>query len=150
VATSSVILLRSRKIREIQDVPGHDICDDSLTATTAVIVDDHPTFRRFARELLESAGLVVLGEAGDGAAALAAVRELRPDVVLLDVLLPDTSGFEVARALAAGPERPLVLLTSSRSAADLGGPGVWDGAAGFIAKSELTVDALGALLGEAA
>ena len=117
---------------------------------TALIVDDHPSFRRFARKLLEAAGLVVVGEAGDGASALAAARALRPDVVLLDVLLPDTTGFEVARALAAGPERPLVVLTSSRSAADLGGLAGLDGTAGFIPKSDLTVAALAALVGEAA
>jgi DNA-binding NarL/FixJ family response regulator len=117
---------------------------------TALIVDDHPSFRRFARKLLEAAGLVVLGEAGDGAAALAAARALRPDVILLDVLLPDTTGFEVARALAAWPERPLVVLTSSRSAADLGGLAGLGGTAGFIPKSDLTVAALAALVGEAA
>ena len=54
--------------------------------TTALIVDDHPSFRRFARKLLESAGYVVVGDADDGAAAIAAVRTLRPEVVLLDVL----------------------------------------------------------------
>jgi DNA-binding NarL/FixJ family response regulator len=118
--------------------------------TTALIVDDHPSFRRFARTLLEDAGLAVVGDAGDGASALALARELRPDVVLLDVLLPDTTGFEVARALAAGPARPLVVLTSSRSAADLGGVAGRDGAAGFIPKSELTVSALTALVGDAA
>ena len=117
---------------------------------TALIVDDHPSFRRFARRLLEAAGYVVVGDAGDGASALAAVRKLRPDLVLLDVLLPDTTGFEVARALAAGPEQPLVVLTSSRSAADLGGLSGRDDAAGFIPKSELTVAAVEALVGEAA
>ena len=124
--------------------------DDLPMAATVLVVDDHPSFRRFARRLLEAAGLVVVGEAGDGASALAAVVELRPDVVLLDVLLPDTTGFEVARALAAGPERPLVVLTSSRSAADLGGFAGLDGTVCFIPKSELTVAALAALVGEAA
>ena len=88
--------------------------------TTALIVDDHPSFRRFARKLLESAGYVVVGDAEDGASAIDAVGTLRPDVVLLDVLLPDMSGFEVAKALAGRPERPLVVLTSSRSSSDLG------------------------------
>jgi DNA-binding NarL/FixJ family response regulator len=126
------------------------VCDDLPMAATVLVVDDHPSFRRFARRLLEAAGLVVVGEAGDGASALAAVLELRPDVVLLDVLLPDTTGFEVAQALAAGPERPLVVLTSSRSAADFGGFTGHHGAACFIPKSELTVAALAALVGEAA
>ena len=115
--------------------------------TTALIVDDHPTFRRFDRRLLEAAGLDVVGDAGDGASALAAFRALRPDVVLLDVLLPDTTGFDVARALAAEPDPPLVVLTSSRTAADLGGPADRDGAAAFIPKSELTVASLAAVVG---
>jgi CheY-like chemotaxis protein len=132
------------KIREIQDVRRGGLCDDSHVPATALVVDDHPSFRRFTRRLLEAAGLVVVGDAGDGASALAAVRELRPDVVLLDVLLPDTTGFEVARALADGPERPLVVLTSSRSAADLGG---LTGTDPFIPKGELTVAALAALVG---
>ena len=116
---------------------------------TALIVDDNPSFRRFARRLLEAVGLVVVGEAGDGTSALAGTRVLKPDVLLLDVLLPDTTGFEVARALAAGSERPLVVLTSSRSAADLGALAGHDGATGSIPKSELRVAALAALVGEA-
>lgn len=117
--------------------------------TTALIVDDHPGFRRFAGKLLEAAGFVVVGTAADGAAGLVAVRELRPDVVLLDVLLPDTTGFEVAKTLAAESERPLVVLTSSRSAAELGPLVQGDDPRRFISKSELTVAALAALAGEA-
>ena len=126
------------------------MCDDLAVPATVLVVDDHASFRRFARKLLEAAGLTVVGEADDGASALAAAEELRPDVVLLDVLLPDTTGFEVARELATWPVRPLVVLTSSRSAADLGGLAGRDGADGFIPKSELTVAALAALVGEAA
>jgi len=117
---------------------------------TVLIVDDHSSFRRFARKLLEAAGFDVVGDAEDGASAVSAVRSLRPDVVLLDVLLPDTTGFDVARQLASGRERPLVVLTSSRSAADLG-PLVRTGhARGFISKSDLTVAALAALVAEPA
>ena len=118
--------------------------------TTALIVDDHPSFRRFARRLLESAGYEVIGDAEDGASAIASVGTLRPDVVLLDVLLPDMTGFDVARELAARPERPLVVLTSSRSASDLGALAGTEHAHGFISKGDLTVAALAALVGEAA
>ena len=122
----------------------------SAVPTTVLIVDDHPTFRRFARGLLEAAGFDVVGDAEDGASALAAVRGLQPDVVLLDVLLPDTTGFEVAKELAAGTERPLVVLTSSRSASDLGVLVRTEHASGFISKADLTVAAFAALVGEAA
>ena len=118
--------------------------------TTVLIVDDHPSFRHFARKLLEAAGYTVVGDAEDGASALAAVRALRPDVVLLDVLLPDTTGFAVARDLAAEPEHPLVVLTSSRSASDLGPLVRSEHAKGFISKRDLTIAALAALVSEAA
>jgi DNA-binding NarL/FixJ family response regulator len=113
---------------------------------SVLIVDDHPTFRGFARRLLQSAGFNVVGEAPDGASALTAARELRPDVVLLDVLLPDTSGFVVAEELAADPAPPVVVLISSRSAADLGTRLRTTRAHGFITKSELTPDSLAAAI----
>jgi CheY-like chemotaxis protein len=118
--------------------------------TTVLIVDDHPGFRRFARKLLEAAGFLVVGATEDGASALAAVRELKPDVVLLDVLLPDMTGFAVAEELAAQQERPLVVLTSSRSAADLGPLVRTEHVNGFVSKQDLTIAALVALGAEAA
>ena len=87
---------------------------------TVLIVDDHPTFGRFARRLLEQAGFAVVGEAEDAAEALARARELSPDAVLLDVLLPDASGLDVAAELAEARDAPAVVLTSSRSERDLG------------------------------
>ena len=62
-----------------------------------LIVDDHPSFRASARRLLEAEGFAVVGEAGDGAEALARAAELDPELILLDVQLPDLDGFEVAR-----------------------------------------------------
>lgn len=116
---------------------------------TVLIVDDHPSFRRFASRLLQAAGFDVVDEAGDGASALAAVARHRPDVVLLDVLLPDTTGFEVADTLAAETGGPLVVLTSSRSAADLNGALARSSVRGFITKSDLTAAAFAALVGGA-
>jgi len=117
-------------------------------AVTVLIVDDHPAFRASARRLLESEGFEVSGEAPDGTSALRAVKEAPPDVVLLDIALPDLSGFEVAARLAGGPSR--VVLTSSRAQGDLG-PRLRDSqAAGFIPKDRLTGDAIHALLDPAA
>ena len=66
---------------------------------TVLIVDDHPSFRASARAMLESEGFDVVGEAADGASALEAVDALAPDVVLLDVQLPDMTGFDVCAEL---------------------------------------------------
>lgn len=117
-----------------------------MMATTVLIVDDHPSFRATARVLLESEGYDVVGEAADGAEALDRARELRPDVVLLDVNLPDTDGFAVASALTAANGAPAVVLTSSRDGSDFGPLVGSSGARGFVPKSELSGPALAALL----
>jgi DNA-binding NarL/FixJ family response regulator len=95
-------------------------CQDFDMRVTVLIVDDHASFRRFARRILEEAGFRVVGEAEDGAAAIEAARALSPQVVLLDVLLPDRSGLDIAALLAKRFGGPAVVLTSSRSASDLG------------------------------
>jgi CheY-like chemotaxis protein len=87
---------------------------------TVLVVDDHPSFRSFARRLLEAAGFAVIEEAEDGASALEAVRTVRPDVVLLDLLLPDTTGLELAETISSEPHARVVVLTSSRSVGDFG------------------------------
>jgi DNA-binding NarL/FixJ family response regulator len=115
-------------------------------ATSVLIVDDHAGFRATARRLLESEGYAVVGEAADGAAALAAAGELRPDVVLLDVQLPDLDGFEVASRLTADADRPAIVLVSSRDGDDYGSLAGDSGARGFIAKSDLSGAALEELL----
>ena len=122
------------------------MCDDLFVTATVLVVDDHPSFRRLASRLLQASGFSVVGEARDGASALASAQELRPDVVLLDVLLPDTTGFAVAEALAADDGGPAVVLTSSRSASDFGDALVRSSARGFIAKRDLSGRSLCELL----
>jgi DNA-binding NarL/FixJ family response regulator len=112
--------------------------------TTVLIVDDHPSFRRCARALLEADGFAVVGEAEDGAEALGAIDTLRPDVVLLDVQLPDMDGFAVLERI--GDEAPQVVLVSSREASDYNGLIGSSGARGFIAKADLTGAAVRLLL----
>lgn len=113
---------------------------------TALIVDDHAGFRRFARRLLEAGGFRVVGEAGDGASALAAAAALRPGLVLLDILLPDTDGFAVADRLAEQEDRPVVVLTSSREAADFGGRLAHSPADRFLHKGDLSAAALAGIV----
>jgi DNA-binding NarL/FixJ family response regulator len=115
-------------------------------AITVLIVDDHPSFRASARMLLEAEGFDVVGEAADGFAAIEAVHELQPQMVLLDVQLPDIDGFEVAARLTANGAGPAVVLTSSRDVGDLGPLGESAQVRGFIPKSELSGAALEALL----
>jgi DNA-binding NarL/FixJ family response regulator len=79
--------------------PGGGVCDDRGVRPTVLIVDDHDGFRESARALLEAEGFAVVGDAADGAAAVAAAGRLRPDMVLLDVQLPDVDGFAVAGRL---------------------------------------------------
>jgi DNA-binding NarL/FixJ family response regulator len=121
---------------------------DDASVTSVLIVDDHPSFRATARVLLEAEGYDVVGEAEDGGTALTRVRELHPEIVLLDVQLPDLDGFEVASRLTGdGNTHPRVVLVSSRDRADYGSKIEESGAAGFIAKAELCGPALAALLG---
>jgi DNA-binding NarL/FixJ family response regulator len=114
---------------------------------TVLIVDDHPSFRATARAMLEAEGFTVLGEARDGAEALRLVDELGPEVVLLDVQLPDLTGFEVADRLRdRNGSSPSIVLVSSRDAADYGALIEQCGARGFVPKGELSGAALRALL----
>jgi DNA-binding NarL/FixJ family response regulator len=112
-----------------------------------LVVDDHAGFRAAARRLLESEGWIVVGEAADGAAALTAAASLRPDMVILDIGLPDIDGFEVAESLAGSPVE--VVLVSSRDGEAFGSRVAASAAVGFIAKADLDGASLRALLGSA-
>src|SRR5690349_3252031 len=111
-----------------------------------LIVDDHGPFRAIARRVLARAGYDVVGEAADGASALLASRELRPDAVLLDVGLPDADGAALAAQLRNGEDRPVVVLTSSRDRRDLEPVLRRSAAQGFLHKEELTAAALSRLI----
>jgi DNA-binding NarL/FixJ family response regulator len=113
---------------------------------TVLIVDDHPSFRSSARALLEAEGYSVVGEAENGTEGIAAALELRPEIVLLDVQLPDIDGFEVASRLTKDASAPAVVLISSRDGSDFGHLVRDSGARGFIPKAELSGDAIAALV----
>jgi len=125
------------------------ICVDNHTVSpTVLIVDDHATFRRTARALLEADGYEVVGEAPDGHAAIEAVHELHPDVVLLDVRLPDTDGFDVAAILTRSSEGPAVIVTSSSDDPLYPGRAAGCGAHGFLAKHDVCGAALDRMLAD--
>jgi DNA-binding NarL/FixJ family response regulator len=122
------------------------VCDDERVPVRVLIVDDHPEFRAVARRLLEASGYLVTGEAAGAAAAIAAAAEQAPDVVLLDVALPDGNGFDVAAALSLEPGGPVVVLVSSRDAEDYGHRIDEWGARGFVSKSRLSAATLAGVL----
>jgi DNA-binding NarL/FixJ family response regulator len=113
---------------------------------TVLIVDDHDGFRQRARALLEADGFEVVGEAASGSAAVAAAAELEPQLVLLDVQLPDFDGFEVARRLQALDGRIEIVLISSRELSDYGSLVTESPARGFVPKAELSGSAIAAVL----
>jgi DNA-binding NarL/FixJ family response regulator len=103
-----------------------------------LVVDDHPSFRRLASRLLVDGGFAVVGEAADAAGALREAERLRPDIVLLDIVLPDRSGLAVARELGLSSEAPRVVLISSRGRSDFGDSFEWPPGCSFLPKHELT------------
>jgi DNA-binding NarL/FixJ family response regulator len=111
-----------------------------------LIVDDSAGFRAQARALLTAEDFDVVGEAADGRAGLEAARTLRPDLVLLDIGLPDVEGFEVAKELAVDGPPPFVVLTSSREAGAYGPRLAASRVLGFIPKDELSGAAIRALV----
>ncbi|HEY2669747.1 MAG TPA: response regulator transcription factor [Rugosimonospora sp.] len=114
---------------------------------TVVIVDDHAGFRAMARALLLDGGFQVVGEAATGGQALTVVAELAPDVVLLDVRLPDVDGFTVCQMLRDAGSAARVVLCSIGTGADYGSRVRGCGAAGFVAKTALTAEAIRELCG---
>jgi DNA-binding NarL/FixJ family response regulator len=120
-------------------------CKATGVSETVVIVDDNDEFRARTRALLDGDGYRVIGDAADGASGLEAVRTLRPDIALLDVQLPDTSGFAIAERLRRQDETAVVII-STRDARDYASAVSGCGALGFVAKSEICGAALRAVL----
>lgn len=106
--------------------------------TRVLIADDHSGFRSQAVKLLETEGFEVLGCAADGSSALSMTADLQPDVLLLDIQLPDISGFEVARRLDTPGNASAIVLISTRELSDYGGDVEAAPVKGFITKAELS------------
>jgi len=143
--------LDRRPVAETRWRPGQSCEDDGVQAGssggwTILIVDDHPSFRAAARFLLETEGFRVVGVAADGESAVREALTASPEIVLLDVSLPDMDGFEVAARLRAAGATSTIVFTSSRDESDFGSLIVESGGSGFIAKAELSGHALQALV----
>lgn len=112
---------------------------------TVLVVDDHAGFRGVARRMLEGAGFSV-SEAATGGEGATAAAALRPELVLLDVQLPDLDGFAVAELIAEKAPDSTVVLISSHEASDFGGRVEAASAAGFVTKDELSAAVLRRLM----
>ena len=117
-----------------------------MPRTTVLVVDDHSGFRACARRMLEREGYDVVAEAADGASAVTRAREVRPQLALVDVYLPDIDGFEVATRLAELDGAPAVVLISSRDRSELDPLVPGSAARGFVPKDELSKEAIDQLL----
>jgi CheY-like chemotaxis protein len=135
-----------RELRDSPDASKPVACDDLYVRPTVVIVDDHSGFRSQAKALLEAEGFEVVAEAEDGMSALAAVAQLHPRIVLLDIQLPDIDGFEVAERLAQAGDSPAVVLISTRDVSSYRRRLARSPVCGFVSKSELSGHAICALV----
>ena len=133
-------------VRASPNASTRNLWHDRRMRRTVLIVDDHEAFRESASALLEAEGFAVVGEAADGGAAITEAERLRPQVVLLDIQLPDIDGFVVAERLSAVPDPPRVVLISSREASSYGPRLDATPARGFISKRELSGASLTALV----
>jgi DNA-binding NarL/FixJ family response regulator len=114
-------------------------------ALAVLVVDDHPIWRDGVARDLEAAGLTVCGTAGDVAQAVRVARATRPDVVLLDLHLPDGSGVEVARALGALESPPRILVLSASGERQDVLDALTAGATGYLVKSASSAELVDAV-----
>lgn len=111
-----------------------------------LIVDDNVKFLDAARFLLDSEGLDVVGVADSGADALAAARDLQPDLALIDIELGHENGFELAQRLSEEARTRVIIIISTHPQGDFEDLIVRGPAIGFVAKTELSRDAIHAVL----
>jgi DNA-binding NarL/FixJ family response regulator len=126
----------------------HINCDPANVAWRCLIVDDHLSFCEAARDLLEGQGVTVVGCATSSADALRSVRDLRPEVALVDIDLGADSGFDLARRLAEGVDGdvPRVILISTHDEREFAKLIESSPAVGFLAKTELSAKRIYQLL----
>jgi len=111
-----------------------------------LVVDDHEPWRRFVTTSLQSDGnFVVLGEASDGLEAVQMVKQLQPDLVLLDIGLPRLNGIEAARQIAQLSPQSKILFVSENRSHDIAEAALGTRASGYLVKSDAGSELLPAL-----
>src|SRR3954447_6780052 len=143
---------KGRKFYASPHADRHTSCDAFSVALRCLIVDDQPSFCEAARKLLEGQGLTVVGCATSSAEALRSVRELRPEVALVDIDLGPDSGFDLAGRLADDVDgnSPRVILVSTHDEREFVKLIESSPAVGFLAKTELSAERIYQLLDRAA
>jgi DNA-binding NarL/FixJ family response regulator len=121
-------------------------------ALRCLIIDDSPGFCEAARDLLEGQGITVVGCATSSAEAIRSIRELRPEVALVDIDLGTESGFDLARRLADDFDgsKPQVILVSTHDEREFARLIDTSPAVGFLAKTELSAERIYGLLDRSA
>jgi NarL family two-component system response regulator LiaR len=120
----------------------------------AIIADDDPFARKMIKEALQRAGLIVIAEAHNGRQAVELTRHYKPDVVLMDVVMPELDGIAATRRIVKDNPQQVIIILTTADDDEIGLLGLRAGASGFLAK-DVDVDVLpqalrGALNGEAA
>lgn len=117
-------------------------------AYRVLLADDHPVVRRGLRALLASQpGVEICGEAANGAQAVALARERKPDLVLLDLSMPETNGLDALRALRAEELPPEIVVLTMHFSDELAREVLRAGALGYVLKSDADADLLAAVEG---
>jgi two-component system, NarL family, response regulator LiaR len=127
--------------------------DGAPEAVRAIIADDDPFARKMIKDALQRAGVIVIAEAHNGRQAVDLTRHYRPDVVLMDVVMPELDGIAATRRIVKEIPGQIVVILTSSDEEEMGMLGLRAGAVGFLTK-DLDVDVLpqalrGALEGEA-
>lgn len=134
-------------------MPGIVACSDStayseeiMSSIRIVLVDDHDVARRALRSVLKSnPNLEIVGEAAEGKEALKKIEELRPDIVLLDIGLPDMSGIDVAPGIRSASPESRIIFVSQHISIPLAKDALQRGAYGYVVKSDAGLDLLPAI-----
>jgi DNA-binding NarL/FixJ family response regulator len=120
---------------EVESVPPETV--------RVLIVDDQLPFREASRMVVEMTdGFEVVGEAENGEHAIALVKELKPDLVLMDVQMPGIDGIETTRRITSVPKPPVVIVMSTHESGDYVDVALAAGAVGFLPKSQFGFDTL--------
>ncbi len=104
---------------------------------SVLLVDDNPTFLASARRFVQAEGLTVVGAVASGRQALEAVTRLHPDLVLMDVAMPDMNGIEATRLIKASPDAPRVIVVTRHDTEEYRAAAAASHADGFVAKSQI-------------